>query len=408
MNERNVILYLDTRRKLEGGKYPLKIKIYHLKERVYCSTDYAFTEEQWNIVQDRSIRKHPLFDSSLHNDSSEVLQGIRDNLEIECQKVKTKYKELENLGIAFKAKDVKEKLSDVEYDKTSYQYVYNSHLKYIDILKDSSAAPKTIKGYKTSISILKDYYENLSKRNKIEDLRFVEIDYIFLNRFEEYLSNKGDKPSTISAHCRYFRVLFNFAIEQKAITKAIYPFGKGNERYQIKSVRKTKKALSLEDIRKLIDYRCNLLKRQLRNFDLGMLSFAMNGANMIDIAKLNYKENYDAGSKTIHFYRTKTYKESEELTEVTIPIDETIKWYIKTYGNPKSPGNRIFNILRPTDITKEQISNRVDYTNRAINKTLKNVAMKCGVREDISFQFFRHSHATFAIKEGKPHHIKSC
>lgn len=400
MKKGNIFFYLDTRRKLQDGKYPLKIKVYHLKERVYFTTEYCFTEEQWNIVQDRSIRKHHLFDSQLHNDSAEVLQKIRDDIDYEYRKVQIKYDELVNLGIPFKAKDVKTKMSDVEYDISEFQYIYNCHIKYIERLKNKNSAPKTIVGYKTTISILKQYYENLSKRNTIEKLRFVEIDYVFLNRFEEYLSSKGNKPSTISAHNRYIRALFNFAIGKKAIPQDIYPFGKGDEQYQIKAVKNTKKALTSEELKKLIDFRSKLLPRQVRNFDLAMLSFALNGANMIDIAQLKYKNNYDSGSKKIHFFRTKTIRESQDMTEIFIPIDKTIDWFIRKYGNPNSPDNYIFNILRPTDITREQISDRVKNTTRAINKTLKRVAKQCGVREDISFQFFRHTHATYAIKEG--------
>ena len=400
MSKGSITFYLDTRRKLRDGKYPLKVKVYHLKEQVYFPTDYSFTEEQWNIVQDRSIRKHSLFDSQMHNDSAAVLQKIRDDIDYQKRKVQIKYDELVNLSIPFKAKDVKAKLSGVEYDISAFQFIYNCHIKYIDRLKTKNSAPKTIDGYKTSISILKQYYESLSKRNKIEDLRFVEIDYAFLNKFETYLSDKGNKPSTISAHNRYFRALFNYAIEKKAIPQEIYPYGKGDEQYQIKSVRNTKKALTSAELKKLIDFRSKLLPRQVRNFDLAMLSFVMNGANMIDIAQLKYRNNYDLGSKQIHFFRTKTIRESQDMTEIYIPIDSKIEWFIRTYGNPMSPDNYIFNILRPTDITREQISDRVKNITRAINKTLKRVAKQCGVREDISFQFFRHSHATFAIKDG--------
>ena len=194
---------------------------------------------------------------------------------------------------------------------------------------------------------------------------------------------------------------FTDVLIKNGVPKDAYPYGRGDNHISIKAVRKTKKALKTEEIKALLDYRrTSMPPKQWRNVDLAMLSFMLNGANMLDIAQLTYKDNYDAGSKTIHFIRQKTFNETSTLTEINIPITKGINWMIKQYGNSNNPNNYIFNILRPVDNTPERIRRRVHDITRAIDKTLKRVAKKCGIREDISFQFFRHTHATFIIKNG--------
>ena len=68
---------------------------------------------------------------------------------------------------------------------------------------------------------------------------------------------------------------------------------------------------------------------------------------------------------------------------------------MEMYGNEKKPENYIFNILNPK--STKTIDQQVKFVGRAINRTLKRVAKNCGVRSDICFQSFRHTHAQFSI-----------
>lgn len=401
MSKSHVYYYLDVRRPTRDKRYPLKIVIQHIKQS-YISTGFSFTKEEWVTVQDRTIRKNSYFDSSSNsNDSEKVLADIRSELDSKFNKVKDTLERFTDRDLPFEAKDVKEMLSRNVYSKSELRLVYNCHNEYISNCETDNTAPKTISGYKSIMSVLKDYYESLSKRNKIDNLRFVEVDFTFLNQYEQYLIQKGDSPSTISAHHRYIRVLFNYAITNGSVPAEAYPYGKGEKHITIHSTVKTKKALSIDDVKKLVEYRTTKMpKRQWRNVDLALLSFLLNGANMIDIAELTYGDNYDEGSNTIHFTRRKTKNSSITSKEITINITKAIRWMINTYGNPKASNNYIFDLLRPVDDTPEKKSLRVHYITRAIDRTLKNVAGKIGIRTDISYQFFRHTHATFVLRGG--------
>jgi integrase len=191
--------------------------------------------------------------------------------------------------------------------------------------------------------------------------------------------------------------LFNYAISKGVISQDAYPFGQGDDKVQIRAVRKTKKALTKKEFLTLMAYRPKLLKSQVRNFDLCVLSFLLNGANMIDIALLTYGRNYSIEDKKITFYREKTYKSKNEMVPVEVKVTKDIEYLIGLYGNECKPENYIFKILNPNLRTSERV--QVNSVVRAIDKTLKRVAKKCGVRDDLSYGFFRHTHATLALKE---------
>ncbi len=61
----------------------------------------------------------------------------------------------------------------------------------------------------------------------------------------------GNSLTTVGIYIRPLRALFNQAIRDGIIAPESYPFGKG--RYQIPAGRNVKKALSLNDIEKILN-----------------------------------------------------------------------------------------------------------------------------------------------------------
>ncbi len=398
MKRPKLSFYLDTRRALQDGKMPVKIMAYYNSKQALISTGYAFSECEWDIIQNRTQKKSKMFDSSKDsNDSDIVLSTLRAGLDEVMQRADNAVEFLTKRGIPFQASDIKTEYENGHYANGDLIYLSKCNEAYLARLDDIKASAKTVKQYRGIYNSMAAYYEGLSKRNDRDKLRLVQIDAKFLRDYQEYLTNKGDSQATVSAHFRYIKALFNYAIQKEAIPKEAYPFGRGDDKVTIQGVRRTKKALTKKELETLLNYRGHLLKRQLRNFDLAILSFLLNGANMIDIAKLTYGQNYDKNSNCITFIRQKSYRTTENIVPITVHVTDAIRTMIKLYGNEDKPENYIFNILKKDSPLppEEQVANTV----RAIGKTLKCVAKKCGVRTDISYQFFRHTHATLSIKD---------
>lgn len=399
MKEAKIYFLLDKRTKVKDGGHPVKLVAYYKSKQAFISIGYYFSEEQWSIVQDRTIKRNKLFDSSNGSgDSDQVLSQIRAELDACMTKATNAVAYLKKRGVSFQAIDIKSEYDMEHRSEEELMYFHNCHLAYISSRQDKGASPSTISSYKATYNVISEYYLGLSKRNKIETLRMVQIDARFLRAYGEFLINtKNDSEATVGLHYRYVRALFNYAISKGAVPKEAYPFAKGDDGVKIQAVRRTKKALTKKEFLMLVSYRPKLLKTQLRNFDLSMLSFLMNGANLLDIAQLTYGKNYRENDNKIIFLREKTYRSKQVIVPIEIELTDEIKHLIKLYGNKNKPENYIFNILKPDSprSEREQVNNLV----RAINKTLKRVAKKCGIRDDISYQFFRHTHATLALKE---------
>ena len=89
------------------------------------------------------------------------------------------------------------------------------------------------------------------------------------------------------------RTSFNEAIEDGIIKKEkCYPFGR--RKYKITALKNTKKALELNDIKKIYYYKCDPKNEsEQKAKDYWLFSYFGNGMNPKDIACLKYKNIHD-------------------------------------------------------------------------------------------------------------------
>ncbi len=88
---------------------------------------------------------------------------------------------------------------------------------------------------------------------------------------------------------RSLRAIYNIAILEGVISKEHYPFGpKKYRKYEIPIGRNIKKALDIEDIRKIKNANSLPTEYQFAR-DMWMFSFYCNGMNMVDIFFLKFE-----------------------------------------------------------------------------------------------------------------------
>ena len=397
MKEPKLYYHLDKRSTTKDGRHPVKLVAYYKSKQSLISVGYYFTEEQWRVVQNRDIKKHKLFETSQGNSSAEVLNDIRSELDSFMKRANNAVDYLKKREVPYQASDIKYEYEKDHIADDELAYFKNCHIAYLNSRTELGASLSTISSYTSIYNTFTEYYESLSKRNDISKLRMVQIDARMLRAYKDHLiTTKQDSQATVGVHYRYFRALFNYAISKGVIVKEAYPFGSDDEKVKIQAVKKTKKALTKEEFTEFINYRSKLKKAQLKNYDLAILSFLLNGANLIDIAQLTYGKNYSESENKITFLREKTYKSKNVIVPIEVPITEDIKRLIELYGNENKPENYIFKIVNPSSTLPVRV--QVCNVMRAINRTLKSVAKQCGIREDLSYQFFRHTHATLSMK----------
>lgn len=245
-----------------------------------------------------------------------------------------------------------------------------------------------------------------------EDLDYQEVTVDFLKRYERWMLREGKtqpakkgkdgewltrpglptSPTTIGMYLRQVRTMFNV----KNIPKEMYPFGKNG--YSIPSGRNIKKALSKEDIGKILSYQSdNLSEMQAR--DLWLFSYLSNGINFIDILNLKWTD-IDQKDGSIEFTRAKT-RNTKKTSQASIQIDlfPITQAIIDRWGDKKN--EYIFPMFRKgmTAQRKKEVKAQVV---KNTNKYMRRIAKSLGIAADVTTYTARHSFATILMQSEAP------
>jgi integrase len=179
------------------------------------------------------------------------------------------------------------------------------------------------------------------------------------------------------------------------VSAEIYPFGKN--RYSPPATKKTKKALSIEDIKKIYEYE-PINDSEYWARDMWLFSYFGNGINVKDIALLKYKNIIDG---EIHLVRAKTKNSiMNEEKIIQIILTEDLKRIIKKWGSKtSSPNNYIFDITSTGSDAKQEYRD-INQAIKTINKYMKRIADKLNLERVPTTNFARHSFSTVLKRAG--------
>jgi len=372
-------IFLDTRRKKDNQKYPVKLRVYQPPTKItklyYTKFEYTKKEFEsiWKTTKPRQENNAPRL----------KLQTVLNNADEVAGKLNP-----------FSFEQFEKKFLRTSGDGGNVFYQYAQCIK---TLKENNQLG-TASNYEMSLQSLKNFLIFL-KGKEPSKLFFTEISPTWLNKYEKYMLNKLHRSSTtVSMYLRALRTVFNKAISDKEIEPELYPFGKN--KYQVPAVQNVKKALQKEQLNTLFNS-VPQTPEQEKAKDFWFFSFSCNGMNIKDIALLRWENLYE--DKLI-FYRAKTINTAKaNLKPITVYITDHAKYVIEKYGNPKrSPKKLMFSIL--SDEQDEEIRfARIKNFTRFINQNLKLLAANNGLTDEISTYWARHSFATQAIRLGKTH-----
>jgi integrase len=247
--------------------------------------------------------------------------------------------------------------------------------------------------YQYTIKSIEDYLKYIKRKNLV----FAAITPEWLQSFEDWMTANDKSITTTGIYLRNLRTMLNQAIEEGILPRENYPFSKN--RYQIPSARNTKKALSIQNIKKFIEHPPET-DAEARAKDLWLFSYLCNGVNMKDIVRLKYK-NLDA--KRISFVRAKTERSTKahqkSITAIRIPEINAI---IEKWGNKcNEPDDYVFPILRDGD-SLEREHEKIQQAVKTINKYTKRIGKELGFEMSLTTYTARHSFATVLKRSGAP------
>ena len=362
----------------KNGKYPVKIRLIWQRKFNFYQTGVDLTEEEFKKYHSRKDLKKQFEDIIYYlNKADKIVKDLGRDFS---------WREFDAIYYNRKAA-----VNKINNQSQSLNIV--THLEHYAKKLYDEGAIKTSKGYTTIANHLKEY---LGKKDNC--LLFSDATPEFLNLLEKYFlsSKKKLSYSSIGFYMRNIRTVFNQAISNKIISTELYPFGKG--KYVPPSSKKAKKALPIEDIEKIYNYKSDV-PEEARAKDMWLFAYFANGLNVKDIAFLKYENIKD---EVLSFIRAKTkHSTKDNIQPIEVFITEDIQRIIKKWGRkPQDPNSFIFDILKPEDLSDVQIYRDINQAVKTINKYMKRIAENLKLERIPTTNFARHSFSTILKRAG--------
>ncbi|MBE0662577.1 MAG: site-specific integrase [Bacteroidales bacterium] len=375
-------IVLENRTPKSNGKFPIKLRITSGKKQRYFNLPMSKTnnilfeasKEEWLRIQTQSPR------GSLH-DIKLLIPKVLEEAQKEAQKIQP---------FSF------EEFRDRFYGQGEVKNLFGYFGKFIKELTDNGRV-STAQSYQSAYNSFKGYDPGM-------DFNKVTPDYLtqYENWFVAIPEAEDKKPrsaTTVGIYCRCLRTIFNLAISDGVTTN--YPFGRG--KFTPPAGSNIKKALALDDIKKIIDFETVSGSPMDQARDLWIFSYFSNGMNFKDICSIREKDvKISDGETTIEFVRAKTQlstKGNQKKIEVLLvkKTEAIIEKWAKFKGDPE---NYIFPFFKK-GFSPLQKRTAVQNLVKTTNKYLSRMCVDFGL-EKITTYHARHSYASILKESGAP------
>lgn len=359
---------LDMRRSKNDGTFPIIIRLTHLRKTTSISTGFYVRKSDWDYRKGqikysyRGAYSVPHLNTLLLKEltrANTILNKLIDSGELNYLSIR----------------EIKERI--VQKNKFESFFEYGQSL--VEEFKQQHRIG-TARSYDFCL-------KRLRKFNKGLDLKFNQLNYDFLKRFEHEHISKGNSWNGLSNYTRTVRAIFNKAIQKGLIGREASPF----LRYQIKQVPTAKRALPVKHIKSImgleLDPDSNLY--HYRNYFL--LSFMLYGMNFTDMAHIKLESITDG---RLIYNRKKNGRVYDiKLTEPTVEL-------LMPYMEGKSKEEYILPIIHRKN--PEGIYKDIEWARGRYNKGLKEIGELCGIEQGLTSYVSRHSFATQAMLNNIP------
>ena len=189
------------------------------------------------------------------------------------------------------------------------------------------------------------------------------------------------------------RTILNKAIEDNLFDRNNYPFGK--RKYKIPTGSNVKKALEIDEITKIYNFKTVQGSILEKAKDYFIFSYFANGMNPKDICRLKYS---DINGDTLSFIRAKTERTKKDKEKrIYVDISEEMTEIIEKYG---TKGNGyIFPILSEGLSPKREME-LVQYFVKRINEGMKTITDDLKINKKVTSYVARHSFSTISRNTG--------
>ncbi|WP_437369276.1 phage integrase SAM-like domain-containing protein [Maribacter litoralis] len=364
----NIKLSLDTRRQKKDASYPVILRLTHFRKTTSISLGQSIHKEYWDNKNEKIKR---------------AFKGTSSVSKMNNRLLKEKTRAIDIINDLHE-KDELNFLSILQLkSKIVKTASFESFFEYGKGIENELRTAERFGNANTYYAVIKV----LEKFTCGNDIKFNEVNYDFLKKFENWHFSRGNSVNGLSAYMRTIKAIFNKAIKANVVSRDAYPF----THYRIKTTPTEKRALDIGSIKSIM-----LLKLEetdslfhYRNYFLA--SYMLYGISFMDLAFLKVQNIID---NRIKFQRKKTSKPYD--INITPQLKEILSFYLKN----KSKSDFIFPIVK-RDSFELQYKD-VLWARKRYNKGLKEIANKCAIEQRLTSYVSRHSFATQAMLQDVP------
>jgi len=356
--------YLDTRRSLKTGKYPLKLRVTFDRESRYHRTKFSFEEDEY----DRLMNGKRLTDEQvkIRNQLSKFMRKCEDLIdEMDVFDFTTFENKLTGKGdrmeLIFRLKEIEDEFRSRQ--KIGTAQIYASASKSFKLFANSDKIP--LKSITTQ----------------------------WMKKYEEWMKGIGNTDTTINFYGSKIRKVFNDSIKLGELKGVVSPFFNGA--YKIPKSAKTNKSFPIEEVMLIYNYKPTVEKQQYAK-DMFFLSYFSGGMNMADLFNLKWK---DIKKDSFSFIRQKTVDTSATL--VTIKITEEIRDILERRSVRRIDSNYVFPLYQDNWNEETRLKHR-RLEMLKIGYHMKNITKAIGLGDEIGTGWARHMYATVLMNEEVP------
>jgi integrase/recombinase XerD len=274
----SIKILLKTNKTLSDGRHPIAIRIIKDRKTKFIFTGKHSLKEHWDENMGLPNKKHPLF--------KELVIYLKKRL----LDAETELLGLEKDNQYFTADTVKQNLKKSPKANNVFHF-YDRIIAELDSIGKLGSKNMYVSGRS---SVLKFVNANVN-------LQFSAIDVSFLIRYEKYMYANGLQPSSIYTYIDNLKALYNRAIKEKVVKQDMSPFT--NYEMITPNTLPAHRAMGKENIEMMFKYKAEEGTKEYDALMCFTFSYYCWGINMVDIAKLKWKNIQD---NRLIYVRTKT------------------------------------------------------------------------------------------------------
>ncbi len=364
----NVKLSLDTRRQKKDASYPIILRLTHFRKTTSISLGQSVHKEYWDNKNEKIKR---------------AFKGTSSVSKLNNQLLKEKTRAVDIINDLHE-KDELNFLSILQLkSKIVKTASFESFFEYSKDIVNELRMAERFGNANTYYAVIKV----LEKFTGGNDIKFNEVNYDFLKRFEIWHFSRGNSVNGLSAYMRTIKAIVNKAIKSDVVSIDAYPF----THYRIKTTPTEKRALDIDSIKSIMLLKLTETDSLFHYRNYFLASYMLYGISFMDLAFLKVQNIID---NRIKFQRRKTSKPYD--INITPQLKEILSFYLQD----REKSDFIFPIVK-RDKFELQYKD-VLWARKRYNKGLKEIAAKCNIEQRLTSYVSRHSFATQAMLQDVP------